>query len=240
MPKRPFSFPPFGYGVAFLAMVLLIPLALLAWYLAERRVSPLDAPASTGESIASFSAGPPWLYGQAGARYTVTLYADLECPYCKAYFPILKSWIGSHPDTMLEWSHLPLPSHEPAATELALLAECAGEAGGHSAFWNAAAWIYQHTRGDGHGLPRGMTFPGVTSAMESCIVSDQAKSVVRAQVQQATVEGIDATPSVKLHDSKTGKSLLLSGPLDGDALLSALDLISGADTEESMGAGESR
>lgn len=229
MPKRPFSFLPFGYGAAFLAMVLLIPLALLAWHLAERRVSPLDAPASTGGSLASFSAGPPWLYGQAGARYTVTLYADLECPYCKAYFPILKSWIDSHPETVLEWSHLPLPSHEPTATELALLAECAGEAGGHSAFWNVATWIYQHTRSDGQGLPPGMSYPGVTRAVEACTASDDAKSVVRAQVQQASSEGIDATPSVKLHDSKTGKSLRLSGLLDGDALLSALDLISTED-----------
>lgn len=38
--ETPVSFLPFGYGVAFLAMALLIPLALLAWHLAERGVFP--------------------------------------------------------------------------------------------------------------------------------------------------------------------------------------------------------
>lgn len=68
-----------------------------------------------------------------------------------------------------------------------------------------------------------------TDTMETCTASDRAKSVVRTQAQQAADEGIDATPTVKLYDRKTGKSLHLSGPVDGDALLSALDLISTAD-----------
>ncbi|WP_425529941.1 hypothetical protein [Stenotrophomonas maltophilia] len=38
--------------------------------------------------------------------------------------------------------------------------------------------------------------------------------------------GINATPTVRLDDGLTGKSLLLHGPVEGDALLSALDLVS--------------
>lgn len=226
MPNPLPSHQPFGWGAVLLGVILLAPLGLLAWHLADRPASQLSLLADTGRGFGVFPPGPPWLYGKAGARYTLTLHADLECPYCKTYFPLLKSWIDKHPDTMLEWSHLPLPIHEPAATELALMAECVGEAEGHAAFWDAATWIYRHTRSDGRGLPPGVTYSGITPTVKACVTSDRAKSVVRAQMQAAAAENIDATPTVKIRDSETGKSLLLPGPVDGDALLSALDLVS--------------
>ena len=37
-------------------------------------------------------AGPPWQMGNAEGRFTLTLYADLECPFCREYFPQLKRW----------------------------------------------------------------------------------------------------------------------------------------------------
>lgn len=61
-------------------------------------------------------AGPPWLYGRSDARFTVVGYADLECPYCRAYFPTLQRWIDTHPEVNWQWHHLPLSMHEPAAT----------------------------------------------------------------------------------------------------------------------------
>lgn len=36
-----------------------------------------------------------WTYGPARADYTLTLYSDLECPYCKAFQPIAKHWIDN-------------------------------------------------------------------------------------------------------------------------------------------------
>lgn len=29
--------------------------------------------------------GPPWRYGPGAARFTVIVYADLECPFCQSY-----------------------------------------------------------------------------------------------------------------------------------------------------------
>lgn len=31
--------------------------------------------------------GPPWQMGNPEGRFTLTLYADLECPFCREYFP---------------------------------------------------------------------------------------------------------------------------------------------------------
>ena len=87
-------------------------------------------------------------------------YADLECPFCRAYFVVLKRWIDAHPEVSWQWHHLPLPLHEPAASAGARLVECVGEAGGQAAFWRQAAeWVYTHTRGDGQGLPRACAIP---------------------------------------------------------------------------------
>lgn len=224
MSTSPFSRRAIYIGAACLALTALASLGAVEWYRPHQEDSPKNL-AGDNRGPEAFPQGPPWLYGHADARFTLTLYADLECPFCKAYFPILKSWVDNHPDMLLEWSHLPLSIHEPAATELAVLAECAGEAGGQAAFWDATTWIYRHTRSDGRGLPPGMSYPGVTTAIKACTSGDRPKSIVGAQAQEAATRNIDATPTVMLHDNETGKSLLLPGPIDGDTLLSALDLI---------------
>ena len=69
-----------------------------------------------------------------GCAFTLTLYADLECPFCREYFPQLKRWVGANADVALQWQHQPLAAHEPAASAEARLAECAAESGGHVAF----------------------------------------------------------------------------------------------------------
>ena len=149
------------------ALVLLL---LLAWRLSGPSAPDAPTPApilSDGDQAPAPArpAGPPWHHGAANARFTLVLYADLECPHCKTYFPEVLAWIEQHPDTRLQWHHLPLPAHEPAASRLASLAECAGETGGPAAFRQAVTWIYQHTRGDGQGLPEQARFPGQSAAL---------------------------------------------------------------------------
>ncbi|ERY96098.1 TPA: DsbA family protein [Burkholderia cenocepacia] len=179
------------------------------------------SPAS-GDSSSS-SSGPPWIYGRANARFTVIEYGDLECPYCRAYFPVLRHWIDAHPDINWQWRHLPLAMHDPAATAEARIAECAGEVGGSAAFWKAVAWIYTHTRSDGQGLPPGMPYPDLTPAMQRCLNSDRPDTAIRAQSADAINIGIKGTPTLRVRDRRSGRTLLIPGPAEGDALLSAID-----------------
>jgi protein-disulfide isomerase len=111
-----------------------------------------------------------------------------------------------------QWHHLPLSMHEPAATAGARLAECAGETGGHAAFWQAVAWLYANTRGDGQGLPEGLRYPDLTPAMQGCLDSERPDAVIRAQAAEAAQQGIAATPALQLRDRESGKTLLLHGP----------------------------
>ncbi|WP_059342710.1 thioredoxin domain-containing protein, partial [Pseudomonas syringae group genomosp. 3] len=102
-----------------------------------------------------------WVYGSREARFTIVEYADLECPYCKDYFPHLKAWVDQHPDVNLQWHHLPLPMHEPAASYEARWAECAGIERGNDAFWLAVELIYQRTRSNGAGAAGNPQIPGL-------------------------------------------------------------------------------
>ena len=145
------------------------------------------------------------------------------------YFPLLKRWVGGNADVTLQWHHLPLAAHEPAASAEARLAECVGEAGGHAAFWQAVEWVYAHTRSDGQGLPEGQRYPDLTPAIEQCLASERPDAPIRTQTAEATNSGVTATPSLRLRDRQTGKAILLQGPIEGDALLSAMDMLAADD-----------
>lgn len=220
------SFPPFPRPssrrqVWLLCIVFALPLILLAG-----RLSPRSPPTQTDQpAIPDTAASPPWRHGPADARFTLILYADLECPYCKAYFPVLKQWVDRHPEARLQWHHLPLPMHEPAASTLACLAECVGEQSGQAAYWDAVSWIYQHTRSDGQGLPANARYPGLTPKLQACLDGESARATVQAQARESARDGIAATPTLRVRDERSGQSLLLHGPVEGDALLSALDFL---------------
>jgi hypothetical protein len=114
---------------------------------------------------------------------------------------------------------------EPAASAEARLVECVGQTGGHAAFWQAVEWVYANTRGDGQGLPEGLRYPDLTPDAQQCLNSERPDAVIRAQAAEAAQQHIAATPTLRLQDRQSGKTLLLRGPVDGDALLSAIDLL---------------
>ena len=199
--------------------------ALLLIWLMYRLPGESSTQSPTPVSTAQ-AAGPPWQMGNPEGRFTMMLYADLECPFCREYFPQIKQWIGINTDVALQWHHQPLAAHEPAASAEARLAECAAEVGGHAAFWQAVEWVYAHTRSDGQGLPDGLRYPESTPAVEQCMASERADAVIRGQAAEATKSGVTATPSLRLLDRQTGQAILLQGPIEGDALLSAMDMLS--------------
>lgn len=175
-----------------------------------------------------------WVYGNGSARYTIVEYADLECPYCKEYFPQLKSWIDQHPDVNLQWHHLPLPMHEPRASFEARWAECAGKEGGNAVFWQAIELIYKNTRSAGAGTANAPQLPGFEdrqAKLNDCAATNSSVlQKVRSQIDQASLDGITATPTLIVKDRVSGRSIKLQGAPDGDVLLSAIDWLSNKET----------
>jgi len=167
----------------------------------------------------------PWVYGTAGARWTITEFADLECPYCKTYTPVLKSWVQQQKNVNLQWHHLPLGFHGSTAVHEARRAECAGKLGGSGAFWQAVDQTFVRTRSNGQGFDGNLDVAGIDSReLESCSVNDMQVALhVGQQAREATSLGVEATPSLMIRDNTTGKSVKLEGPVDGVTLLSAID-----------------
>jgi hypothetical protein len=177
---------------------------------------PVPAPFSSAEPY-SPNVGPPWVYGRTDARFTIVLYADFACPHCRAYFPVLKQWIASHPEASWQWHHLPTQATQTDSMRDARHAECAGESGGNEAFWSTVTSIYQGSIQAGPRAPD----------MESCLNSLRPDAIIQGQAASAAQEGITTTPTLKVIDKTTGRFLFLRGPADGDGLLSATDYLAG-------------
>ncbi|KIY16765.1 DsbA family protein [Pseudomonas amygdali] len=215
-----------------------VALAILAFLLTELRQNTLGVTGGTQASAESQqrpSGG--WIYGSRGARFTIVEYADLECPYCKDYFPQLKAWVDQHPDVNLQWHHLPLPMHEPTASYEARWAECAGIERGNDAFWLAVELIYQRTRSNGAGTAGNPQIPGLEDRqhyIDNCASSNPAvRQAVVSQAHKASQDGITATPTLVIKDKVSGRSIKLQGAPDGNVLLSAIDWLASTDSNSS-------
>lgn len=221
-----------AFGVA--VIVLITCVLLKQWHAPSQD----GLTSGTGTPSQAAPKGPPWIYGRADARFAIVGYADLTCPYCRAHFPVLRQWIDNHADVNWQWHHLPLRSHEPKAGHAARLAECAGELGGNSAFWNAVAWIYQHDASDTSGLIRHANIGKVRAAFQSCVDATRLDAFIQNQAAEAVSEGIQGTPTLRALDRSTGRTITLSGPADGDALLSAIDFLVSPDGESIQSPGK--
>lgn len=176
--------------------------------------------------------GPPWIYGNPNARFTVVLHADLECPHCRIYLPQLQRWIVTNDHVNLAWHHLPLPQHEPAASREARLVECVGQLEGREGFWGAVVWVYLHTQGNGRGLAADTSYPESSPSLQRCLAGEQVAQTVDAQKAEAMQSGLNVTPILRLIDNHTRHTLILHGPIEPDALLSAVDLLSAPEISE--------
>lgn len=168
-----------------------------------------------------------WYFGSTNARWVITEYADLECPYCRAYAPQLKQWVNGQDNVKLAWHHFPLDIHGVAAQSEARLVQCAGYLGGAAVFWQAIELVLLRTRGDGQGLAEDLEVPGISAkSLSSCAQKNMdIRGVVERQLAVAKNRGIAATPTIEVTDTLTGQSVRLEGPVDSAVLLSTIDAL---------------
>lgn len=72
--------------------------------------------------------------GNASARYTLMVWSDFDCPYCKTFHATAESFIAENADVKLVYRQFPLDFH-PTAKGKAIAALCAGKIGGNDMFW---------------------------------------------------------------------------------------------------------
>src|SRR3989344_5899830 len=86
-------------------------------------------------------------------------------------------------------------------------------------------WVDANTHSDGRGVPNLDAFPDMSEELKACMNGEESARIVQAQAADATASGITATPSLRLIDRTSGRSLMLPGPVAGDSLLSAIDML---------------
>ena len=167
----------------------------------------------------------PWVFGPLDARWTITEYADLECPYCKRYMPMLKSWVQQQQNVNLQWHHLPLEIHGAAARNEARQVECAGKLGGQEAFWYAIEQTFALTSSNGQGFNGQLKIAGIDQKdLLACSSYDRGvAATIDQHLREAVSKGILATPTLEIRDNISGRTIKIEGPAEGLTLLSAID-----------------
>jgi len=135
--------------------------------------------------------------GLAGARVTLVVFADFQCPYCRQTAVWLRDIANEHP-TMLRivFKHLPLSMH-PEAFLAAQASDCAHRQG---KFWEYHDRLFAETD-----LSRGalLKYAGetglATDPFQGCLDHESSREVVQKDMQEARALKIQGTPTLILN-----------------------------------------
>ncbi len=170
------------------------------------------------------------IMGNQNAQVKLIEFADLECPFCKKFHPIMKKVIEEYgKDDRVAWvyRHFPLPSHPRAKIE-AEAAECAAELKGHEAFWSYVDKIYEVTpsenRLDLALLPQFAQELGIDATQfKDCLDSGRYTKKVETDYSDAIISGGRGNPFVVVIGPK-GKRLDFSGAQPYEAVKNIIEL----------------
>ena len=184
------------------------------------------------------------IYGNVNARFTLVEFSDLECPFCKRFHETPKQLVdNSKGNVNWQWKHLPLGFHNPAAKRQAMAAECVREQKGNKAFWVFIDDVFQHSRGNGQGVPNlAALVEGVgadVDQVQECMSEGRYSDKIDQEAQQAANNGINGTPATFVVDNTTGKTQLLTGAQPPQAIMAAIRKMMAEQEEAQAEAGAS-
>ncbi len=161
--------------------------------------------------------------GDKNAPVTLIDFSDYECPFCKRHFEqvysqIKKDYIDTGKVKMV-YRDLPLPFHDPNATDQAIAANCARDQGGDDTYFRYHGEIFKRTSSNKglarENLPKIAADLGLNTAnFESCLNSDKYKAEVQKDLDDARKYGASGTPTFFIGKS-TGNEI------DGTKLVGA-------------------
>ncbi len=184
------------------------------------------------------------LYGKPTARFSVIIWLDPECPYCKL--------LGKHPENVVDTSGgrvnlvvrlYPLPFHGPNAILASSTALCVADQAGPAGYYRfLGAWMAR-TGSNGKGIGEGDGHDDPVAAMAGaagahdrdklagCTTSDRTSARLAAEMKAADEAGIEGTPAIALRDNRFGHSIIVSGAIGEDDLRNGLRQLAKADDD---------
>ncbi len=166
--------------------------------------------------------------GSRNAPVVIYEYADLECPFCKQFHPILEKALADYGDKVAwVWRQYPLTIHANAQKE-AEASECVNEIGGVEKFWQFVDKVFQRTTSNGTGFSLDKLAPlageiGVDQAkFSACFDSGKYAQAIKDDIDTANKIGISATPG-NVIVGKDKKPKYMPGAMPYEKLKQAID-----------------
>lgn len=164
------------------------------------------------------------VYGPAKADYTLIVWLDPECPYCKM--------IGAMPERVVEAANgrlnlavrlYPLPFHGANAMIASASALCVADQVGAAGYYRFLDGYLAMTATNGKGLP-GNESGAVTAlasaagakdgaALALCSHANATAQRLSAEMKGADKAGISGTPAFAIRNNRTGETVLAEGAL---------------------------
>ena len=172
------------------------------------------------------------------AKVAIVEFSDYECPFCKRYVTdtmgqLKKNYVETG-KVIYVFRDLPLPFHEPAATKLAMAAECVRSLTSDKAYYVMHDLMFEATAGNGGGIAdEKLTALAVKAGANStkyttCMTAEQFKSEIEKDKTDASAIGINGTPgfvvgTLAADGSVTGK--IISGAYPYATFSEAIDAL---------------
>ena len=190
------------------------------------------------------------LYGKPGARFSLIVWLDPECPYCKL--------LGKQPEHVVDDSKgrvnlvvrlYPLSFHGPNALLASTTALCVADQSGAAGYYRfLAAWMARtgsNGKGIGNGDGRDDPVAEMAAAagardrdkLAGCTTSDKTSARLGAEMNDAERAGIEGTPAIALRDNRVGHSIMVSGAIGEDDMRNGLRLLAQTDDKPAGASG---
>lgn len=154
--------------------------------------------------------------GAADAKVVVTEFADFECPACKTFAQgtgkVIEEEYIKTGLVRYEYKHMPLPQHEPSASNAALASECAADQG---KFWEMHDYLFQEQGKQGTNTFSQIRLKSMaaelglnTSEFEQCLSRQVHAQAVQDDVAEARQLFVNSTPTIFVNGQRVANPSL--------------------------------
>lgn len=195
----------------------------------------------TAPQVAAISA-QDYVYGTGTARFSVIVWLDPECPFCKQLGTIPEHVVDEGQGQVnLAVRFYPLPFHGPNAVLGSVAALCVGQQAGSKGFyrfldgWLAMTGSNGKGLGTGDGKHGGDPVAGLASAsgaadaarLAACTTAKATTDRLTRDVDAADKAGVTGTPAIAIRDNRMNRTLLVEGAISGDDMKAAINFLAG-------------
>jgi protein-disulfide isomerase len=190
------------------------------------------------------------VYGKADARFSLIIWLDPECPYCKVLGSLPQHVVdGSGGRVNLAVRLYPLPFHGPNAVLASTMALCVGDQAGVAGYYRFLdAWMAR-TGSNGRGVTGGAGSSDPVAdlaaaagardrdALVGCTTSSETGERLARDVKAGDEAGIEGTPAIALRDNHGGHTIMVSGAIGEDDMRNAIRVLGQVDDGKDPNAG---